>query len=77
MMYLEHDAMVLGMLYYYRDTWIRRSNFLAPLTHLDSAKFKWERTEAQQNEFEFIDQNINKQTLLPYPDLLNTLKNSY
>lgn len=58
----------IGMINYYRDMWIRRSDVLAPLTHLVSEKRKWEWTETQQQAFENIKQIISKETLLTYPD---------
>ena len=58
----------IGMINYYRDMWIRRSDVLAPLTYLVSDKRKWEWKEEQQKAFEQIKQIISKETLLSYPD---------
>ena len=38
----------IGMVNYYRDMWIRRSDTLAPLTALTSKEAKWQWTEVEQ-----------------------------
>jgi hypothetical protein len=58
----------LGMVNYYRDMWIRRSDVLAPLTKLVSNEAKWLWTPEQQKAFETMKQIMSKETLLSYPD---------
>ncbi len=58
----------VGMINYYRDMWIRRSELLAPLTKLCSKKAKFEWTEAQQTAFEKVKQLLSREVLLNYPD---------
>lgn len=62
----------IGMINYYRDMWIRRSEVLAPLTALTSseATFKW--TEVEQKAFETIKKIIGRETLLAYPNFNET-----
>jgi hypothetical protein len=54
----------IGVIYYYRDMWIRRSDALAPLTYIVSEKRKWEWKEDQQKPVETIKQIRSKETLL-------------
>ena len=58
----------LGMINYYRDMWMRRSEVLAPLTELTSEKkpFKW--TEACDKAFQTMKKILSKEVLLTYPD---------
>ena len=42
----------IGMINYYRDMWIRRSEILAPLTKLCSKNNKFDWTEEQTNAFD-------------------------
>ena len=58
----------IGMVNYYRDMWIRRSELLAPLTKLCSKNAKWEWTNAQQTAFNNIKKVISRETLLAYPN---------
>jgi hypothetical protein len=58
----------IGMVNYYRDMWIRRSDVLAPLTKLVSNESKWNWTQEQQKAFETMKQIMSKETLLSYPD---------
>ncbi len=58
----------IGMINYYRDMWIRRSEILAPLTKLCSKNNKFVWTEEQTNAFDKIKQIICEETLLAYPD---------
>ena len=44
----------IGMVNYYRDMWVRRSETLAPLTSLTSKDVKWEWTEVHQQAFDKI-----------------------
>ena len=58
----------IGMVNYYRDMWIKRSEILAPLTQLVSNTRKWQWTDAQQNAFDKMKQIMSKEVLLSYPD---------
>lgn len=58
----------IGMVNYYRDMWIRRSDVLAPLSKLTSKNVKWEWTEEQQKAFDCMKKIISREVLLSYPD---------
>ena len=58
----------IGMVNYYRDMWMRRSDLLAPLTKLTSKTVPWQWTEEQQTAFDNIKKVLSKETLLAYPD---------
>ena len=58
----------VGMINYYRDMWIRRSDILAPLTKLCSTKAKFVWTDEQQKAFDQMKTLISRETLLAYPD---------
>jgi len=58
----------VGMVNYYRDMWIRRSDTLAPLTKLCSKTATWEWTEEQQKAFNDIKKIISREVLLAYPN---------
>ena len=57
-----------GIVNYYRDMWIRRSDVLAPLSKLTSKMAKWQWTEAEQKAFETMKRIIARETLLVYTD---------
>jgi hypothetical protein len=58
----------IGMVNYYRDMWIRRSDILAPLASLTSKTAKWQWTEQHNNAFELMKNVVSKETLLTYPN---------
>jgi RNase H-like domain found in reverse transcriptase/Reverse transcriptase (RNA-dependent DNA polymerase)/Integrase zinc binding domain len=58
----------IGMVNYYRDMWIRRSDILSPLTKLVSKTVKWSWTDAQQNAFDMMKKLLSREALLSYPD---------
>jgi len=58
----------IGIVNYYRDMWIRRSDILAPLSKLTSKTVKWQWTEVEQRAFETMKCIIARETLLVYPD---------
>ena len=58
----------IGLVNYYRDMWIRRSETLAPLTALTSVKIKYKWTEVEQNAFDTMKRIMARETLLAYPD---------
>ena len=58
----------IGMVNYYRDIWIRRSDILTPLTKLVSKTVKWIWTEEQQKAFDMMKKLLSREALLSYPD---------
>jgi hypothetical protein len=58
----------IGIVNYYRDMWLRRSDTLAPLSKLTSKTAKWQWTDIEQNAFEKMKRIISRATLLAYPD---------
>ncbi|MCP4270932.1 MAG: hypothetical protein GY781_03065, partial [Gammaproteobacteria bacterium] len=58
----------IGIINYYRDMWVRRSEILAPLTTLTSKDAKWEWTDVHQQAFDKIKKLVSKETLLSFPD---------
>lgn len=58
----------IGLVNYYRDMWIRRSDVLAPLTALVSKHAKWQWTSVEQNAFDTMKRIIGREVLLSYPD---------
>jgi RNase H-like domain found in reverse transcriptase/Reverse transcriptase (RNA-dependent DNA polymerase)/Retroviral aspartyl protease len=57
----------IGMVNYYRDLWIRRSDVLAPLAALTSKTTKWNWTDDHTKAFNLMKQIVSKETLLSYP----------
>ena len=58
----------IGMVNFYRDMWIRRSEVLTPLTALTSKNTKWQWTSKEQNAFDTIKRIMSRNTQLFYPD---------
>ena len=58
----------LGLVNYYRDTWIRRSDTLAPLSRLVSKNVKYEWTAVEQDAFDTIKRIMSREALLVHPD---------
>jgi len=58
----------IGMINFYRDMWIRRSEILAPLTELTSKTAKWVWGEKQEKAFQTIKKVLSKEVLLAYPN---------
>lgn len=58
----------IGLVNYYRHTWQRRSDILAPLATLSSKKnpFKWQ--DIHQKAFTEMKKMISKEVLLSFPD---------
>ena len=54
------------MVNYYRDSWIRRSDLLAPLATLAGNKSKWEWTEVHQQAFNEIKRIVAREVLLSF-----------
>ena len=46
--------MFIGMINFYRDMWIHRSEIMAPLTELTSKTVKWQWTERQEKAVQAI-----------------------
>ncbi len=58
----------VGMVNYYRDMWVRRSEVLAPLSALCSKTTKFSWTEECQKAFELTKKIVSKEVMLAYPD---------
>jgi hypothetical protein len=58
----------IGMVNYYRDMWVHRSEILAPLTRLSSEKVEFRWTDIEQTAFETIKTIVGREVLLSYPD---------
>ncbi len=74
---------VLGMVQYYRDMWVRRSEILAPLTNLvgecghtkvtranKTKKWPWHWDNVHQQAFDTVKATIARYVTLAYPDYL-------
>jgi hypothetical protein len=49
----------IGIVNYYRDMWIRRSDVLAPLSSLTSKTTPWQWTKIEQNAFDTMKRIIS------------------
>ena len=58
----------IGLVNYYRDMWIRRSDVLAPLSALTSKDSKWRWEKVEQNAFDTMKRIVGQETLLAYPN---------
>ena len=58
----------VGMVNFYRDMWVRRSDILSPLTKLCSKNARFEWKEEQQKAFNDMKKILSRETLLAYPD---------
>ena len=58
----------IGLVNYYRDSWIRRSDLLAPLAKLTGKSSEWRWTEAEQKAFDTIKRVVAREVLLAHPD---------
>ena len=58
----------IGLINYYRDAWIRRSDVLAPLAALTSKTTKWKWGSEEQNSFDTMKKIISREVLLAFPD---------
>ena len=58
----------IGIVNYYRDMWIRRSDVLAPLSRLTSKTTPWKWTDVEQKAFDTMKRIISRETFLAYPD---------
>ena len=64
----------IGLINYYRDMWIRRSDALAPLTALTSKTVKFSWGPKEQKAFDLIKKIVSRETLLAYPDFNQTFE---
>ena len=62
----------IGMVNYYRDMWVRRSDLLAPLTSLTSTKARWAWTPIHQAAFLKIKEVLSQEVLLAFPNFNKT-----
>jgi hypothetical protein len=58
----------IGMVNYYPDMWVRRSELLAPLTSMPSKNIKFNWMGEHQKEFENIKKIIRREVILTFPD---------
>jgi RNase H-like domain found in reverse transcriptase len=59
---------LIGMVNYYRDMWIRRSDVLASLAALTFKTTPWKWTDEHQRSFDLMKQIVSREMLLAYPD---------
>ena len=64
----------IGMVNYYRDMWIRRSEILGPLAALTSKNTVWKWTETHTKAFNKMKQVMAREVLLAYPDFSKTFE---
>ena len=64
----------IGIVNYYRDMWVRRSEVLAPLNRLCSKKHKWKWTDIEQKAFDKMKKIISKEIMLVYPNFNETFE---
>jgi hypothetical protein len=58
----------IGMVNYYRDMWVHRSELLAPLTSMTSKNGKFNWTDEHQKVFENIKKIICREVMLTFLD---------
>ena len=58
----------IGVVNYYRDMWLRRSQILVPLASLTSKKVKWEWGPKQSAPFAMAKRVNAREAMLAYPD---------
>jgi hypothetical protein len=58
----------IGMVNYYRDMWVRRSELLALLTSMTSKNVKFNWTDEHQKAFENIKKIICREVMLDFRD---------
>ena len=58
----------IGMVKYYSDMWVRKSQLLSPLKSLTSPKVKFKWTDVEQKLFDYIKRTVSHNTLIVYPD---------
>ena len=59
----------IGMVNYYRDSSIRRSHILAPLTAMTADKVKFNWTQKHTDAFQTMKKALSRDTILAYPDV--------
>ena len=64
----------IGLINYYRDMWIKRSEVLSPLTSMTSKEAKWNWTNECQMAFDTIKKIVSREVLLSYPDFSDTFE---
>lgn len=64
----------IGLINYYRDAWIRRSDILAPLAALTGKNSKWNWTEVEQKAFDDIKRIVSREVLLSFPKFNKTFE---
>jgi hypothetical protein len=58
----------IGMVIFYRDMWVRRSELLAQLTSMTSKNVKFNWTDEHQKAFENVKTIICREVMLAFPD---------
>ena len=58
----------IGMINFYRDMWLKRSELLAPLPALTPKNVKYNLKDEHQNCYDAIKRVIGREVFLDYPD---------
>jgi hypothetical protein len=56
----------IGMVNYYRDMWVHRSELLTPLTSMTSKNVKFNLTDEHQKDFENINKIVCREVMLTF-----------
>ena len=68
---------LIGLVNYYRDYWIRRSDVLAPLSQLTGSTSEWKWGPEHDHAFNTIKKIVAREVLRSFSRLLQAIRNSH